>query len=142
MQLTVNINKKLICNFAVSLARTMLITFSNTGVHIQDIRSIASTQNNWYLAVIAPDTMLYLHMALFTRLFQMLNIAVYLPRPIYFDIHSSQIGLLHSKPYFKSRKFFLRLSISEYQTARLIERSDYICPVTRRRVLSYSAAKT
>jgi len=54
MQLTVIINQKFIRGSAVSLARIMRITFSNTGVHFQDIRSIASTQNNWYLAVIAP----------------------------------------------------------------------------------------
>jgi hypothetical protein len=53
MQLAVIINQKLIRDSAESLARTMRVTFSNTGVHIQDIRSIASTQNNWYLAVTA-----------------------------------------------------------------------------------------
>jgi hypothetical protein len=53
MHLTMSINQQLISDSAMSLARTMQITFSNRGVHIQDIRSIASTEDNWYLAVIA-----------------------------------------------------------------------------------------
>ena len=126
MQLTVSINHKLICDSAVSPARTMRITFSKTGEHIQNIRSIASTQNNWYLAVIAL-LLCFILIWHYSHGFPNYFISLCIFQGSFsFDIHSSQIAVIHSKDFFKSRKVFLRLSISEYQKMRLIETSDQL----------------
>jgi hypothetical protein len=128
-------NKKLIRDSAMSLARSMRISFSNTGEHFQDMRSIASTHNNWYLAVIVP-LLRFIFTWHYSHGFSNCIIPLCILQ-VPFTLISTSLNRRNTfRSFLKSRKVFLHLSISEHQTARLIETS---ITVTQGRGVVFSA---